>query len=47
MEEEDKDEQLRIENQLEAVILSDSVRGKNVDFINRLKSDRHKQAFSS
>ena len=46
MEEEDKDEQLRIENQLEAVILSDSVRGKNVDFINRLKSDRHKQGFS-
>ena len=41
-----EDEQLRIENQLEAVILSDSVRGKNVDFINRLKSDRHKQGFS-
>ena len=41
-----EDEQLRIENQLEAVILSDAVRGKNVDFINRLKSDRHKQGFS-
>ena len=41
-----EDEQLRIENQLEAVILSDAVKGKNVDFINRLKSDRHKQGFS-
>ena len=41
-----EDEQLRIENQLEAVILSDAVKGKNVDFINRLKSERHKQGFS-
>tara|TARA_B110000879_G_C11184189_1_gene520365 strand:+ start:13562 stop:20239 length:6678 start_codon:yes stop_codon:yes gene_type:complete len=41
-----EDEQLRIENQLEAVILKDAVQGKNVDFINRLKSDRHKQGFS-
>ena len=41
-----EDEQLRLENQLEAVMLSDSVQGKNVDFVNRLKSDRHKQSFS-
>ena len=41
-----QDEQLRIENQLEAVILKDAAQGKNVDFINRLKADRHKQGFS-
>jgi cell fate (sporulation/competence/biofilm development) regulator YlbF (YheA/YmcA/DUF963 family) len=40
------EEQERIENQLVALSLSDTVRGKNVDFINRLKTARHKQGFS-
>ena len=42
----DEDEQIRIENQLEAVLLSDTVRGESVDFINRLKTHRHKKSFS-
>ncbi len=42
----DEDQQIRIENQLEAVLLSDTVRGENIDFINRLKTDRHKKSFS-
>lgn len=39
-------QQACIENQLMAVSLSDTVRGENVDFINRLKTVRHKKGFS-
>jgi hypothetical protein len=45
-EQERDEEQERIENQLLALSLSDTVRGENVDFINRLKTARHKQGFS-
>ena len=42
----DEDFQIRIENQLEAVLSNGAVRGKNVDFINHLKIDRHKKSFA-
>nr|VFJ49711.1 MAG: hypothetical protein BECKFW1821A_GA0114235_10246 [Candidatus Kentron sp. FW] len=42
----DEDRSLRMENQIEAVLFNDRVRGENVDFINRLKTARHKDGFS-
>jgi hypothetical protein len=41
-----QEQQTRIENQLLALSLKDTVQGENVDFINRLKTARHKQGFS-
>ena len=42
----DEDDQIRIENQLQVVILKETVQGENVDFINQLKIGRHKAGFS-
>nr|VFK39142.1 MAG: hypothetical protein BECKSD772E_GA0070983_100218 [Candidatus Kentron sp. SD] len=42
----EEDESLRIENQIEAVLFNDRVRGENVDFINRLKTARHRDEFN-
>jgi hypothetical protein len=39
-------QQEMVENQLVAVSLSDTVQGENVDFINRLKTARHKEGFA-
>ena len=41
----DEAQSLRYENQLQALLFTDDVQGENLDFIDRLKNARHRQAF--